>query len=693
MRKILFIVLLILFQGSFSYASRDCSKEQENYDSIKNRVVSTMDSWRLLSSNDPKKVSLGQSLSELFIQAVTVENVYNECVSSVRSINQKIENYLNLWNNYFRRSQWDKALEQYNKIIILNPESYRAHYNIASVYLNKNDAKNALEYYEHARYYARGREQIEESEEAIEELKWDIEKWIYKNKPMSSDTFSHLQGYLNDLRVPDAWGKVTKNNKVLVAVIDDGVNINHPDLTDNIWVETGSAYGSSKIKNFVWDELPDNFPTGKHGTMIAGIIWATANNNRWIAGIAQNVSIMPLRVFDFAWNAKESAIINAMHYAISKKVNIINLSLWQSQFIYSNQYDEVMKMAYEKGIIVVIAGWNGDVLSFRNSGINTSINPISPVCNSSGTKKYSIGVGSLDFSWARARWSNYGSCVSFFAPGENIFSTSIAVFNKEYWVDYDTDSGTSFSAPMIAGIIALGFNQFGAVSPDIVYDSLNESLRINSSGAYIVDASRYLDILKQKQKIIQEQQLFFHTNEKAKEQTITQKSKLSRLSDPEYLAALGYISKKTPASAYKVWDILPRQEAVALAMKLSNAYIPESYICRGIFWDVSARRPNSWACRTIENALERGIITQEGGNYFKPEESIPLVEAVSMLLRASNIRIQQYSGGEFEPWQTNVIGTAFSLWLVDAKFDFPTSKIASKRDVFAIARRIIEMKQ
>jgi hypothetical protein len=96
MRKMLFIVLLFLFQGIFSYASRDCSKEQENYDSIKNRVVSTMDSWRLLSSNDPKKVSLGQSLSDLFIQAVTIENVYNECVSSVRSINQKIENYLNL---------------------------------------------------------------------------------------------------------------------------------------------------------------------------------------------------------------------------------------------------------------------------------------------------------------------------------------------------------------------------------------------------------------------------------------------------------------------------------------------------------------------------------------------------------------------------------------------------------------------
>jgi len=60
---------------------------------------------------------------------------------------------------------------------------------------------------------------------------------MYKNKKVSNDTFSHLQHYLHDLNIPEAWSKVTKNNKVVVAVIDDGVNINHPDLTDNIWVE------------------------------------------------------------------------------------------------------------------------------------------------------------------------------------------------------------------------------------------------------------------------------------------------------------------------------------------------------------------------------------------------------------------------------------------------------------------------
>lgn len=691
MRKILFILFLILFQGSFLYWLKDCTVEEREYNSVKTRVVSTMENWRFLSSNDPKKITLGKSLSDLFIQAVDVENAYNDCAASLQSINKTIENYLNLWNNYFRRSQWDKALEQYEKVIKLDASSYQAHYNIASVYLNKSDAKNALEYYENARYHARGKQQIQESEQAIEELQSDVEQWLYKNKKVSNDTFSHLQHYLHELNVPEAWNKVTKTNKVVVAVIDDGVNINHPDLTDHIWVEGWSAYGASKIKNFVGDELPDNFPTGKHGTMVAGIIGAQANNNRWIAGIAQNVEIMPLRVFDFKWNAKESDIINAMYFAINRKVNIINLSLWQSQFIYSEQYDDIMRLAYENGIIVVIASGNGDVLSYKSSGINTTINPLSPVCNNNGNKSYSIGVGSLNISGARARWSNYGSCVSFFAPGENIFSTSIAVFNKEYWVDYDTDSGTSFSAPMIAGVVALGFNQFWYVSPDTVYESLHESVRTNEAGTYVIDAARYIDILGKKQKIIQEEQASFKITGKNKVSTPTQN--LSNLSDADYLATLGYIDKKSSQSLYRLSESLLRQEAVAFAMKLSSTYVPESYTCRWIFWDVSARRPNSWACRTIENALEKWIITQDGGNYFKPEESPSLAEAVSMLLRASNIKIQQYSGGEFEPWQTNVIGTAFSLGLVDHSFDFPISKIATRADVFAITRRILEMRR
>jgi subtilisin family serine protease len=216
-----------------------------------------------------------------------------------------------------------------------------------------------------------------------------------KNSP-SDDTFSHLQYYLQILGIPDAWKKITEPKKVIVAVIDDGVNVNHPDLTDHIWSEPGIAYGSSKIKDFVGDKLPDNLPTGQHGTMIAGIIGAATNNKKGIAGIAKNVEIMPLRVFDFKGNAREESIINAMYYAINNNVNIINLSLGQSQFNYSTRYDEVMKKAYENGVIVFIAAGNGDVLAFSNNGINTTVNPISPVCNNSGSKKYSFGVEALD---------------------------------------------------------------------------------------------------------------------------------------------------------------------------------------------------------------------------------------------------------------------------------------------------------
>lgn len=144
--------------------------------------------------------------------------------------------------------------------------------------------------------------------------------------------------------------------------------------------------------------MPDNFPTGEHGTMISGIIGATINNNIGIAGIAKNVQIMPLRVFDFKGVAKESNIIRAMRYAVDNHANIINLSLGQSQFTYSKKYDEIMKYAYEKGVIVVVAAGNGDVLSYKNTGINTTINPVSPVCNNGGDKHYSIGVESLNQS-------------------------------------------------------------------------------------------------------------------------------------------------------------------------------------------------------------------------------------------------------------------------------------------------------
>lgn len=129
------------------------------------------------------------------------------------------------------------------------------------------------------------------------------------------------------LNIPAAWSKVTNSKEVIVAVIDDGINISHPDLSGKIWVKTNAIYGASKIIDFVGDKIGDNKPTGQHGTMIAGIIGANTNNNEGIAGIAKNVKFMPLRVFGFDEVAKEENIIRALNFAIDNGANIINLSL------------------------------------------------------------------------------------------------------------------------------------------------------------------------------------------------------------------------------------------------------------------------------------------------------------------------------------------------------------------------------
>jgi len=129
-----------------------------------------------------------------------------------------------------------------------------------------------------------------------------------------------------------------------------------------------------------------------------------------------------------------------------------------------------------------------------------------------------------------------------------------------------------------------------------------------------------------------------------------------------------------------------------LATRLADIKIDDNYQCQNIFSDVSTGKPNSWACRVIENAYQEGIITKEG-NSFGPESRTNLVEAVGMLLRAGDIKIQQYSGGEIESWKINIIGTAFSLGIVDRDFDFSPDRQATRGVIFSIARKISEIQR
>lgn len=562
MKKIINVFFIVLF---FSLSTRvsayiECDTTKEKYEEVKESITRAYSKYSNATYNDPNRSNYYDEYRNLLEKWLKWEDSYNDCIEERNNQIQEASSLFDDWFDEVKRWNYEEWIQYYKKYLQINRDENDQNYKaavwnliialnaLASTSRQKELYDEAIGYYKESLQYDKRNYQtfwwlwitywslwdynkaLDNYREALKYSKNSndidaIKEWItgleeaqsknemLKNAP-SNDTFSWYQYYLKDLNIPRAWSKVKAKNEVIVAVIDDGMNINHPDLVDSLWVNKNAKYWESKIIDFVWDWLVDNLSTWDHGTMIAWIIWAKINNQEWIAWIAKNVKIMPLRVFWLDQKAEEESTIKAIEYAIENGANMINLSLWQSQFKYSDGYDEVIKKAYQKGVIVVIAAGNWDILSKWENGVNLTNNPIAPVCNN-GWKynKFSIWVMASDKNWYRTKWSNYWDCAAFLAPWEDIVSTSIPITNS-FWTNYKADSGTSFSAPIITGIIALWFNEYWYFSPDIVYDTLLESLVENSAGNFYVDAEEYIINLwkKSKQKeLVKKGELIFNS--------------------------------------------------------------------------------------------------------------------------------------------------------------------------------------
>lgn len=322
----------------------------------------------------------------------------------------------------------------------------------------------------------------------------------------SSDAYSAKQTYLFMANIEAAW-KLQKNGStdIVVAVIDDGVYLNHTDLREALWRNYSDAIGD-KIDNdkngFIDDYYGWNFvdrnndmtTKGSHGTQVAGLIGAIRDNNIGIAGVASGVKIMPIIVCDES-GCGQKDIIDGIQYAINMGADIINLSLGNYGSLgYADAFNAIIKKAYDQGIIVVASAGNGD----PEGGIGQNLDFIkaSPVCND-GDYNYVLGVGATDKSNKVAYWSAYGKCVDVFAPGEEIISTTVAAESGGY--GYESSDGTSFSAPIVSGVAALIKSKYPNIKNYEVYD------RIISSGDldHKIDASKAIsatsnDILRPK---------------------------------------------------------------------------------------------------------------------------------------------------------------------------------------------------
>lgn len=327
-------------------------------------------------------------------------------------------------------------------------------------------------------------------------VNWEKQYADLKNTWKTNDKYWYYQYYMQKINIFDAWDKLPKKKKqVIIAVIDDWININHPEFTDKIWINNGEKpwdWVDNDKNGYVddyngWDFVNNTNnvkPSWNHGTIVAWVIASEINNNIWIAWIVPDVKIMSLNVFSSNWKSKSNYIVDAIEYAIDNGADIINLSLGWEQYSYSNYYDSVIKKAYDKWIVIVISAWNGDELS-QDAWVNTTVNKLSPVCNESD-KKVIFWVWALAKDWTKTKWSNYWSCVDFYMYWEDIYTTTI----NSQWEPYIWANGTSLSAPIVAWIIGLWYNKYWKIDPDIIYDSLKKS-----QNGYVIDASKYLDNL------------------------------------------------------------------------------------------------------------------------------------------------------------------------------------------------------
>ncbi|MEG3586491.1 MAG: S8 family serine peptidase [Actinomycetota bacterium] len=275
-----------------------------------------------------------------------------------------------------------------------------------------------------------------------------------------------------------AWQISSSADEVVVAVIDSGVDVSHPDLSDVIWINQNEIPengidddGNGYIDDMNgWDfTTNDNLPDdgNGHGTHVAGTIAAIRNNSIGVAGVSSNVKIMALRFLDDSGNGYTNNAIAALNYAVANGAPISNNS-WGGGGYSTGLYNAIEAANQAGHTFVAAAG---------NSGQNIDSSPSYPAAYSNTNI---ISVAAIRSSGDLASFSNYGSNnVDIAAPGVSILSTvSYQYCGQVNGADcYASFNGTSMASPHVAGVAALILGMRPNSSPQEISDILRDSVR------------------------------------------------------------------------------------------------------------------------------------------------------------------------------------------------------------------------
>lgn len=302
-----------------------------------------------------------------------------------------------------------------------------------------------------------------------EEVEYAEPLYTYKASYIPADPALINQSYLDKVKAPQAWDLMRNIRKTIIAIVDSGSDLGHPDLAGNIYHNENDPVngvdddGDGYVDNYYgWDfvgatgsnMLEDNNPNitqsdGDHGVHVSGIASAVTDNTTGVASIAFNTA--QLLIIKAAADDNGTKILRGyegIKYAADHGAKIINCSWGGVGASFYGQ--DVVKYAIDKGCLIVAAAGNSseDVPQYP-----AGFDGVLAVAN--------VGVNDV-----RNSTSNYGYYVSLAAPGTNIYSTT-------YNNTYGSKTGTSMAAPVVSSAAAL----LSAYLPHFSMQQIGEQLR------------------------------------------------------------------------------------------------------------------------------------------------------------------------------------------------------------------------
>lgn len=326
-----------------------------------------------------------------------------------------------------------------------------------------------------------------------------------------NDVYFGDQWYLNRINAPTAWNAAVGDKGVIIAVLDTGVDLDHPDLVGNLWVnakETPTNGKDDDGNGFIddvhgWDFVSnDENPEPEaaavpgmgaisHGTLVSGLIGAQANNEIGYTGVMWEASIMPIRVLNENGVGGEDATAKAIDYAVANGAQVINMSF--AGTASGSRLRTAVLRAYDAGVVIVAA--------LGNDSADLDITPVYPACFHSDVDDWVLGVSATGRLDEETDFTNYGAnCADLSAPGVDIYGLDYLEGEAEAYGG--PWNGTSISAPLVSGAAGLLLSEYPRLTPTQVFsilklsvDPIGETLsRIGAIGVGRLNVERALQI-------------------------------------------------------------------------------------------------------------------------------------------------------------------------------------------------------